>query len=190
MATESVHVNDPSALRALAHPLRLKVLGALRRDGAQTVGMLAERLGAAPGSISYHLTTLATHGFVERADDLARDGRERWWRAAADATHYDPVELAADPDKRDAGVAFQRSIIASYHSEMIERLDRSETDDPAWRDAETLGDTIAWLTVDDARALRDDIAVLAAKWSRRGEHDRTAAGVRAVRFIYAAFPDA
>ena len=56
--------------------------------GPQSVGALAEATGAASGSVSYHLVTLAKHGFVVPAPELERDGRERWWRAAHEMTSW------------------------------------------------------------------------------------------------------
>ena len=69
-------------MRALAHPLRLRILGLLRVEGPKSVGMLVEATGAASGSVSYHLATLAKHGFVVPPPELERDGRERWWRSS------------------------------------------------------------------------------------------------------------
>ncbi|MFD6716591.1 helix-turn-helix domain-containing protein, partial [Micromonospora chalcea] len=77
--TGNRRVSDPRAMRALAHPTRLRLLGELRLRGPQTVGMLSERTGEAVGSVSYHVGKLAEHGFVTEAPDLARDRRERWW---------------------------------------------------------------------------------------------------------------
>src|SRR6187431_2076345 len=105
----TIDVRDPKAMRALANPLRLKLLGLLRQDGPHSVGELSELAGAAPGSVSYHLGTLARFGFVEEAPELARDGRERWWRAAHTLTHFDPGELNETPEGRAAGRAFRET---------------------------------------------------------------------------------
>ena len=185
--TDEIRVNDPSTLRALAHPLRLKIIGELRTRGPMTVGHLATALAAAPGSISYHLATLATHGFVSPAPGLARDARERWWRATADTTHYDPAEMQADDDQREASWAFRRTIVQSYEAELLDQLDREAGDAPEWIEAATLGDTVSWLTASEAAELRREVEALAAHWSRRGHDRRDDADVRPVRFIYASF---
>ena len=67
----------PLQLRALSHPVRLRMLGLLRAEGPATATGLATRLGLNSGATSYHLRQLATHGFVED-DDSRGDGRERW----------------------------------------------------------------------------------------------------------------
>src|SRR4051812_20533989 len=74
--------DDPQALRALAHPLRVRLLDTLRGEGPLTATALARRLGESSGSTSYHLRQLARHGFIE--EDTSRGGgRMRWWRHAA-----------------------------------------------------------------------------------------------------------
>ena len=75
----------PAALRALSHPVRLRMLALLRTEGPATATTLAARLGLNTGATSYHLRQLAEHGFV--VDDPERgDGRDRWWQAAHRAT--------------------------------------------------------------------------------------------------------
>ena len=63
-------------MRALAHPTRLRLLGELRVRGPQTVGMLSDIVDDAVGSVSYHVSKLAEHGFVVEAPELARNRRE------------------------------------------------------------------------------------------------------------------
>lgn len=57
------HVAD--YFRALAEPLRLKILNALR-DGPRNVGELTELLGCSQANVSKHLTVLAKIGLAER----------------------------------------------------------------------------------------------------------------------------
>ena len=60
------------------------------------------RPGAASGSVSYHLATLAKHGFAAPSPEFERDGRERWWRAAHESTSWRTAEFLDDPDRREA----------------------------------------------------------------------------------------
>ncbi|WP_326697750.1 winged helix-turn-helix domain-containing protein [Streptomyces sp. NBC_01754] len=77
----TVHQVDARTLRGLAHPLRLRLLNALKEFGPATASGLAARLGESSGATSYHLRQLAAYGFVE--DDPTRGkGRERWWKAS------------------------------------------------------------------------------------------------------------
>ena len=96
----SIDLHEAGPMRALAHPLRLRILGLLRVEGPKSVGMVVEATGAASGSVSYHLATLAKHGFVVPAPELERDGRERWWRAAHEMTSMRSVEFLDDPERR------------------------------------------------------------------------------------------
>jgi DNA-binding transcriptional ArsR family regulator len=67
-------------MRALAHPVRLELLAALSA-GPLTATECAERVGESPQSCSYHLRTLAKHGFVEPSE--AGNGKERPWKKVA-----------------------------------------------------------------------------------------------------------
>lgn len=180
-----VNVSDPSALRALAHPLRLRMLGVLRIDGPQTVGALGDRLDAAPGSVSYHLGTLERHGFVEQAPDLARDGRERWWRASADVTTFEPADLQHDPAQRVAGRAMRQALVQRYAADQLAYLEIEETLAPEWIAAATTGDDHAWLTPAELRAFSDELEAVAARWHARSDRERPDAAP--VRVVYATY---
>ncbi len=71
---------DATGMRALAHPVRLAILGRLREHGPDTATGLAPHVGASPSSASWHLRHLAEHGLVEDAPGDGR-GRQRWWQA-------------------------------------------------------------------------------------------------------------
>src|SRR5918999_5562037 len=72
-------LEDPKALRALAHPVRLRVRELLREEGPMTATEVAERIGESPANCSFHLRTLAKYGFIEEAE--RGKGRNRPWRA-------------------------------------------------------------------------------------------------------------
>ena len=180
-----IDVSDPRAMRALANPLRLKLLGFLRRDGAHSVGELSALADAAPGSVSYHLSTLEEFGFVEQAPELARDGRERWWRAAHEMTSYEPSAMLADPESAAAGRVMRQTFLQGHLTEQLAYLDAEPALPPEWVHGATAGDTIAFLTPEELRELSDEVNALAEKWDRPREQ----ASDRAlpVRFIYATF---
>nr|WP_221380182.1 helix-turn-helix domain-containing protein [Actinoplanes polyasparticus] len=69
---------DPAVLDALAHPVRLDVLGYLMSAGPATASACARAVGDTPSNCSYHLRVLAAHGLVEPDD--SGDGRSRPWR--------------------------------------------------------------------------------------------------------------
>ncbi|MFJ6011862.1 helix-turn-helix domain-containing protein [Streptomyces sp. NPDC092952] len=97
-----LHKVDARSLRALAHPLRLRLLAALREYGPATASALAARLGESSGSTSYHLRQLAAYGFVEDDPELGK-GRERWWRAVHRGTVFDSGRFLDHPDPEVRG---------------------------------------------------------------------------------------
>jgi predicted transcriptional regulator len=70
-------LTDPRALRALAHPLRISLVGLLRREGPLTATRAGGLLGESSASCSFHLRQLAKYGLVEEAG--GGKGRERPW---------------------------------------------------------------------------------------------------------------
>ncbi len=108
-------IKDAAVLRAVAHPLRRRLLDLLRVDGAAMPSMLARSTGQAVANISHHLKVLAAAGLVEEAPDLARNRKEHWWRmpdrsirwAVADFTGDTGAEEAADAA---ASIGLQRQV--------------------------------------------------------------------------------
>src|SRR3954463_6322939 len=97
----AVQVTDVRALRALSHPLRMRLLGQLRLNGPATASQLGRVVGESSGSTSYHLRQLAASGVVEGVGGhgTARGGRgggparERWWRARHRMTSWQATDL-------------------------------------------------------------------------------------------------
>lgn len=178
-------LRDPKSLRALAHPLRLQLLGVLRSEGARSVGQLAEIVDEAPGTVSYHIGTLAKFGFVVEAPELARDGRERWWRAAHSHTSFAPAELLHDPEQHGAARALQQVILQSYLGELLDALDAEATIGEEWVAASTHGDSFAHLTAPQLAELTAELAALSSKWEAKS--DPTQEGSKPVRWIFHAF---
>ncbi|GAA1487446.1 ArsR/SmtB family transcription factor [Brachybacterium sacelli] len=87
MPTTRRVVDDVETLKALSHPIRLRLLGTLRSDGPATATELARVLGESSGSTSYHLRQLERYGFVADAEEQP-SRRERRWRATHDMTEF------------------------------------------------------------------------------------------------------
>ncbi|WP_031478321.1 ArsR/SmtB family transcription factor [Streptomyces bicolor] len=127
-----VHDLDARSLRGLAHPLRMRLLDALRFGGPATASQLAEKLGESSGATSYHLRQLAAHGFVE--DDPERGkGRERWWKAAVQGLRFDDALLRdPSPDVRGAADLYLHEVATAQTQELSTWLGtRAEWSD-AW----------------------------------------------------------
>jgi DNA-binding transcriptional ArsR family regulator len=89
---------DTAALKALTHPLRIRLLGLLRQDGPATASELAVQTGESSASTSYHLRVLAKYAFVAEAEH--RDGRERRWQAVHSVTSWSNKAMEASPGSR------------------------------------------------------------------------------------------
>jgi DNA-binding transcriptional ArsR family regulator len=135
------------ALRALAHPLRLQMLGLLRLEPALTASELAARLGVNTGSTSYHLRQLAKHGFIVDAPGLGTR-RERHWRAAHDSTTVD--ERLEDPDAEDA---FLQAALVTWTRSLQQAVQERSTLPPQWRALSTFNDYLLMVTADQAQDL-------------------------------------
>lgn len=125
-------------LRALAHPVRLRMLGMLRLDGPATATTLATRLGLNTGATSYHLRQLAQHGFIND-DDSRGNGRERWWKAA----HQSTRTTGPPPDDTEAWQehdAYAQSVATVYAEWLQRALEERPLLPPQWRDTGTLSD--------------------------------------------------
>jgi DNA-binding transcriptional ArsR family regulator len=184
MAAEptTLRLTEPAQMRALAHPLRLRLLGLLRADGAATATALGDRLGVSPALASYHLRQLADHGFIEEAPDLARDGKERWWRASHQRTSWSTVEFLDTPERVAAEQAFGREVVRAHASNAMEWVTGTHTWPPEWVDAADMSDWILELTPDELRELRDELHDVIAR--RRTSRHEGSERVVAVVHLY------
>jgi DNA-binding transcriptional ArsR family regulator len=123
-------LTDPAVLDALAHPVRLDVLGYLMSAGPATASQCARAVGDTPSNCSYHLRVLATHGLVEPDD--SGDGRSRPWRATLTGFSID----AGDPDAEvGAGRLLAASVELDHH--LARDYLRGRDDVPeAWREVD------------------------------------------------------
>ena len=80
-------------LKALGHPLRLRVLEMLGGQGDRplTNRELAQRLGVDPGHLHFHVKMLLRAGLIERAE--GGKGREKPYRAVATTVRVAPQLL-------------------------------------------------------------------------------------------------
>jgi DNA-binding transcriptional ArsR family regulator len=93
---ETLVLDKPEQLKALGHPLRVRVLEMLGQEGdwQLTNRELAQRLGVDPGHLHFHVRMLLKAGLIELADAKGR-GREKPYRAVAKVFRVAPELLAA-----------------------------------------------------------------------------------------------
>jgi DNA-binding transcriptional ArsR family regulator len=184
-AQRTYHLEDPEALRALAHPLRGRLLASLRLDGPATASMLARRYGESSGATSYHLRMLARYGFVE--DDPGHGGaRERWWRAAHEMTDWSPATfLGSESGEGEAARQFMRRVVADYARWLAHWIEELESWEPEWQDASEVSDLVLRLTPAELKSLTDE---LLATILRYRDQASGGAGSERVMVLLQAFP--
>lgn len=92
---------DLDSLKALAHPLRVRLFDTLSLYGASTASGVAERLGESSGATSYHLRQLEKHGFVREVEGRG-SARERWWERVPGGINLSRRDVLETPAGRAA----------------------------------------------------------------------------------------
>ncbi|MGW6645401.1 ArsR/SmtB family transcription factor [Streptomyces iakyrus] len=156
-------VLDAKGLRALAHPVRVQLVGLLRKHGPSTATRLAERLGVNSGTASYHLRQLGAAGFV--AEDTERgNARERWWRSVHRTTWFNDPELAER--EPEAALAYQQSVAAIYTLRLQQTLNGLQAMPRAWRNTFDMSDWALRLTPEETTALYRELTEVIARYRR------------------------
>lgn len=150
-------------LRALANPLRIRIVSLLTGT-AMSATEVAEELGLAHASASYHLRQLAAAGFLERVDDGPDTGRSGRGRSPK-RYRYDPTS-AERLDRSRGGRLLQEAMF----TDLRRRLDamsrqRHSADAEVWLGADdweeicSLADRAVRLLHEKARPPRSEGAV-------------------------------
>ncbi|HTR76162.1 MAG TPA: helix-turn-helix domain-containing protein [Solirubrobacterales bacterium] len=186
MAPETaVELTDPRALRAVAHPTRLKLLAALRRAGPLTATQAGERIGESPAGCSFHLRQLAKWGLVEEAG--GGRGRARPWRATASHTEWAARSPDGEPD--EAGDMLTRVAVERWFEEALRSVERRHAESAEWSEAALYGDRLLYVTAAELAELNRQIAALLAPYMRRvDDPGARPEGARAAMFVQLAFP--
>jgi predicted transcriptional regulator len=181
----TISLTDPRALRAVAHPTRLQLLGLLRRQGPLTATKAAEAIGESAASCSFHFRQLAKYGLVEEAG--GGQGRERPWRATAMFTEWPLPGASAETD--EAAGMLSRVVLERYFEEAVEWLERRPAEPRQWAEASVLADNVLYLTPEELADLGARIAELAEPYVKRTEDaSRRPAGARPISLIRLGFP--
>lgn len=178
-------VSDLRALRALAHPFRVKLYELVAREGTLTATQASGLTGESSASCSFHLRQLAKYGFLEAVPQ--EGGRERPWRRTSAVNVFD--RLADDPDyagaTEAAGLLAAQRLLAQLHRHLADR----EHEPPQWREASLLHDSLLYLTAAELSSLKQELLALAAHYqSRTLEPGLRPADSKPVAFFAAGFP--
>lgn len=168
------------SVKVLAHPLRSRILGALRRHGPATATALATELGTNSGATSYHLRRLESVGLVE--DTGEGRGKERLWKTSTASHGWRNTAFAEDEDARTALGWLVRDYLRQFDTRYAHWLDIRETWPAEWQDALSSGDAWIEVTAPQLRAFNAELEELIVRYLRAGEGDPQARRVHVHHF--------
>jgi predicted ArsR family transcriptional regulator len=153
-------LQNPVAIRAFAHPIRLELHGLLGRMGPMTAADAARRLGISQALASHHLRQLAKYGFVEAAP--GKDNRERPWRTASTSQSWRDADLTAEGA---AATAILEQVLAEQAVErLVDWHERRQAEDRRWREPAGIRHTTVYLTADELEDLVEQMDALRQRY--------------------------
>jgi DNA-binding transcriptional ArsR family regulator len=160
--TQPVH--DPRTLRAIAHPVRNRILNEITAQGSLRAADIARDLDIPANQASFHLRQLAKYGLIEEDPDAARDRRDRVWRAVSPAGFT--VELRSlekQPGGKAATAVFLRTARDWGHV-VVDSAYTAERDRGTYS---TVTDMALRLTKDEAAEFARELEDVSSRWQQR-----------------------
>jgi Helix-turn-helix domain len=181
MATEKPgEISDPKALRALAHPLRWKLLKLVDEEETATATRCAEVVGESVASCSYHLNMLAKYDFLEQ---VPGPGREKPWRVTNRNQNWS--RAGHDLEGTLAAEAASEAFLQQEFEQLRDRM-RLATDTGDWAEVTGLAGLSCVVTAEEAKALRAELMALLTRYDSRIDNPaERPEGARPVRFFLA-----
>ena len=107
-------IDDPRYVKAMSHPLRVRILAILQERTASPVE-LAQVLEGTLGTVSYHVRTLHQLGLIELVDETrVRGAVEHHYKARARPKVSDEAWEQAPPIAKQAAVGSSLQMIDDY----------------------------------------------------------------------------
>lgn len=172
----------PKSLRVLAHPLRSRLLGALRQHGPSTATDLASLLGTNSGATSYHLRKLESVGLVQDTEE--GEGKRRLWRASSEYHSWHPSDPEGDEDSETALNWLTRDYARHFSEQYDKWLDVATTWPAAWQDACGSIDASVLVTPEALETMRQELRELIERYRRVGQGNPRARRVAVYAFAY------
>jgi DNA-binding transcriptional ArsR family regulator len=157
-------VTDAAALKALAHPVRMALLGALVTEGPMTASAAARLVEESPSNCSWHLRKLAEHGFVREA--RGGTGRNRPWQAVVEGLEWGEGD-DLDPAAQIAADALTDTLLAREVQRLRAARASEAQEPPEWREATGLSQSQMWLTAQEAAELDTELRELFTRYADR-----------------------
>jgi predicted ArsR family transcriptional regulator len=156
-------VHDPKVLRAIAHPVRTRILTELDAGGPLRAADLAALLDVPANQASFHLRQLAKYGLIEEDPDAARDRRDRVWRASPRGVNLDLGEIEKAPGGKAASAVYRAQSAAKAHA----YVDRAHDDRRDPETARSVMDSSLRLSKEEARELSEELIGVVTRWADR-----------------------
>ena len=180
-----VQLTDPRALRAVAHPTRLRLIALLRRFGPLTATQAGARIGESPSSCSFHLRSLAKYGLVEEAG--GGRGRERPWQATANGHEWAAHGPSEEVD--EAGDLLTRVVVQRWFEEAGQWVDRRHQESHEWVEAGIAEDRMLSVTAGELEDIAERIGeILQPYMDRVGRPETQPEEARTAVLIQLGFP--
>jgi DNA-binding transcriptional ArsR family regulator len=180
----SREITDPKAMRALAHPVRLAILDAIRNEGALTATRAAELLNQSAGNMSWHLQTLARYGFIVEAEGAK--GRSRPWKIAPGSNRFNSTE--AVPESLDAIEHLVVTVLDRSFEQLQEWWRQRADYDDGWFKASFVKETTSFLTPAELAELSEQLDELLSRYDERSDPAQRPAGALPVHLVTFAHP--
>ena len=161
-------VTDPMALRALAHPVRIRLLRLVRAHRPITGAELAQLTGESTASVSYHLSVLAKHGFIEPDPAPGATRRHRPWRTTFDRMRMSEHDHAGSPLDGPGG-AVLATLLADARAEQDAYLAGESAPEGSVADAAVFQLSRLILTAEQAETLANEISSLLGRYRVEGD---------------------
>ena len=179
-------LDNATALRAYAHPVRMKLILALRTRGPLTATQAGRLLGESSGTCSFHLRQLAKYGLVE--ENGQGTGREKPWRATTTSTAWDDVQQ--DPEAAAAAGLLTEVMAEWYFTQLMQYLEVRQRESEEWQRAAFIGDRFLWVTAEELGQVgRDLVAVTDKYFDRQLRPELRPPGARLVTCLHLGFPN-
>lgn len=169
-------------LRAVHHATRRRILELLGTSGPSQVTTLARELGEQVGSISHHLRMLERVGVVERAPELATDGRTSWWRSVDRPITWSVEDFSDQPAERMQAQAAEKLNIEYQFGKLAAWKRSSGRDSAEWRQAAFSSDGTTVASAAELIQLREQLAETVQHW--RDSIDRSDGQDRRPVFVF------
>jgi hypothetical protein len=159
---EPRRLTDATAMRALAHPVRMQLLNLFSYHQTLTATQASELIGESPANCAFHLRTLAKYGYLKEAG--GGRGRERPWTLASRSMNVSTVQ--DDPQATLAAEELSRAVFAVWAAQEPDALAAAGRL-PGWEQASGYSLVNVFLTAGETEQLRAEIMRLLRRYEPR-----------------------